>query len=625
MRLVVLLLSVSLLQSVAAQTRIDRHHAVTDPGYGAVLFEYYQQHWFAAMTEAMLALETGTVPVQQTQTRILLGALYAHYGMPDEAERLFRELLDQAIDPALAPSIWLHLAELHYRQQRYQDALSLLDDRIGQPPVDLLRQFHALRTRILMRLGRFEETGTALEHLSENALSHYLRYNLAVSRINAGQGDAGVSLLWQVANLIPGDEQTNALKDRAMLALGVHYLRSGDGERARGLLRAMRAEGPYSETALLFHARAWLASDQPVRALGSLQVLSARSMQFEESQEAWLSLPWLYQLLGDDVRAAQGYRDAIARYTEHYRYLAGLEARVQSGEWFRELVQEPVWSTAMDALPPFQPAKVESFATFRGLFASHPFHSRWRDYHEHLRQLHLLQRWQQRLPAVEEMVAAQIRKHREQVPLAREFLAALDQAAWPQQWQHLDQRFRHGREHNDMAMFASDRERELLAALNEAEQLAERWPDRLRPEVRDRLALQKGLLIWQLQSDMVPRQWQRERDLRHLQPLLAEMALLMERVSEAAVGDSHRAMALGQQLAGLYNDLAALEQRGHALLRRQQQVMEAMALAQIATTRVRLKAFTAESWSGLGDLQNRILREQRQPALPSQGSNRSSE
>jgi hypothetical protein len=96
-------------------------------------------------------------------------------------------------------------------------------------------------------------------------------------------------------------------------------------------------------------------------------------------------------------------------------------------------------------------------------------------------------------------------------------------------------------------------------------------------------------------------------------------------VSEAAEGDSHRAMALGQQLAGLYNDLAALEQRGQRLLKRQQQTMEAMALTQIEATRVRLKAFTAESWSGLGDLQNRILREQRQPVAPTQSPSRSLE
>ena len=245
-------LLLTLSAGASASGRIDREHAVVDPGYGAILFEYYQQHWFAAMTQALMALDTGTLPTQRTQAQILLGALYAHYGMPDEAEALFRSLLAQSVDPALAPGIWLHLAELHYRKQRYADALALLDEQIGTPPAELLRSFHALRTRVLMRMGRFEETGNALAHLDEGTLSAYLRYNLAVSRINVGDGEAGVALLWQVANLLPGDEETNALKDRAMLALGVHYLRTGDEQRARDAdrRRILEAELRKEEEAL---------------------------------------------------------------------------------------------------------------------------------------------------------------------------------------------------------------------------------------------------------------------------------------------------------------------------------------------------------------------------------------
>lgn len=610
-RLGLCLLLILLSSPVLASSRIDRPHEVVDPGYGAILFEYYQQHWFAAMSQALMALETGTLPTQQAQAEVLLGALYGHYGMPDEAEALFRSLLADSVDPSLAPGIWLHLAELHYRKQRYADALVLLDEEIKTPPVQLQQQFHALRTRLLMRLGRFEETSDALDQLQDDALSAYLRYNIAVSRINAGDGSRGESLLWQVVNQPAADEETNALKDRAMLALGVHYLRKGDSQRARNLLRAARLDGPYSEAALLLHARAWLDSDEPARALGSLQNLAARSLQFEATQEALLSLPWLFQLLEDYGRAAAGYREAVRRYTEHYRYLTELEQEIQTGKWFADLVQEPVWSTAMEALPPFKPSRVESFATFSHLFASYEFHGYWRDYHEQLRQINLLQSWQQRLPAIEEMVAAQLRKHRQQVPLAEQMLAALEQAGWPQQLEKIEQDFLHGRESNDLAMFATEDERKLLAAVADAEQRMARWPEKIKPEQRDRLALQKGLLLWQLQENSVPRQWQRERQFKDLTSLLEEMELLTGRVAMAARGDTHRVMSLGHQLAGLYNEIAELEVRGNNLLQRQQQKIEALALNQIGLTRQRLKAFTAESWSALADLQNKIVRDKR--------------
>lgn len=609
-RLGIGLLLILLTAPVLASSRIDRPHEVVDPGYGAILFEYYQQNWFAAMSQALMALETGSLPTQRAQAEVLLGALYAHYGMPDEAESLFRSLLADSVSPSLAPGIWLHLAELHYRKQRYVDALTLLDEEIITPPAQLEQKFYALRTRLLMRLGHFEETTEALDHLQSDALSAYLRYNLAVSRINAGDGEEGEGLLWQVVNQPAADEETNALKDRAMLALGVHYLRNGESQRARNLLRAARLDGPYSETALLLHGRAWLDSNEPARALGSLQNLADRSLQFEETQEALLSLPWLFQLIEDYGRAAAGYREAIQRYTEHYRYLTELEQEIHAGQWFADLVQEPVWSTAMDVLPPFKPSQIESFATFRHLFASYNFHGRWRDYHEQLRQVHLLQSWQQRLPAIEEMVAAQLRKHRQQVPLAEQMLAALQQAGWPQQLEKIEQSFLHGRENNDVAMFATVEERKLLTAVSEIEERMARWPDQIKPELRERLALQKGLLMWQLQENSVPRQWQREQQLKGLSSLLEEMEVFTDRVAMAARGDSHRVVSLGHQLAGLYNEIAAVEVRGNYLLQRQQQEIELLALTQIDSTRQRLKVFTAESWSALADLQNKIVRDQ---------------
>ena len=209
------------------------------------------------------------------------------------------------------------------------------------------------------------------------------------------------------------------------------------------------------------------------------------------------------------------------------------------------------------------------------------------------------------------MVAAQIRKHRQQVPLAEEMLAALEEAGWPQQLKKIEQRFQHGQQNNDIAMFASDEERKLLAAVNEVEGLMARWPEKIKPELRERLTLQKGLLLWRLQENSVPRQWQRERQIRELSVLLEETSLLTDRLAAAASGDSSRVVSLGHQLAGLYNEIASLDERGSSLLRRQQQQIEALALTQIDSTRERLRAFTAESWAALGDLQNLMVREQR--------------
>jgi|GEM_PF-429939 len=600
--------------SPAAEYRIDRPHPVVDPAYGQILYDYYQKRYFAAMTHILVSLETGALPTQSQRAQVLLGSLYATYGMPGEAEELFEQLLAESVDQELATRIWIHIANLYYQQQRYQKALDTLDTHVAEVPRDVRQNYFALRTRILMKLGRYEDTSAALDNLQDGAvLSGYLKYNLAVSRINIGDGRDGERLLWELVNLAPGSEEINSLKDKAMLALGVHYLRSGDPRAAQHVLGAARVEGPYSETALLLHARAWLATREPMKALGSLQELTQRSMQFEETQEAALSLPWLYEQLGDYARAQQGYRDAIRAYTDHYRYLTELEEKVRSGQWFQELAQEPIWSTAMDPLPPFEPRRVESFPTFQHMFAQHAFHTRWLDYHEQWRQIRLLEDWQGRLPALDELLAAHIRKHREQAPKADTLLARVDEEKLPQRLKAMEGVYARAVQQDEYEVFADGKELKLLNQLKKAEEKAGNWQGKIEPEQADRVEFWQRVLRWEIEQNIVPLQWQRRRELDALQAELGATSGYAQRVKAAASGDLGRITELGYQLAGMHNALTGLENRGHDILARQQDGIETLALDKIEFTRARLRAFTAECWVALGDLQNRVLRERYKP------------
>tara|TARA_R110002073_G_scaffold84612_3_gene201595 strand:- start:63850 stop:65913 length:2064 start_codon:yes stop_codon:yes gene_type:complete len=600
-------------KSASTEHRIDRPHVVEDPIYGEILFEYYQKRYFAAMTNILIGLETGGLPTQRERARVLLGALYATYGMPREAEALFNELLQGAVDPDLATRVWIHLSNLYYQQQRYQKALDTLNAHVANGkdvPKDLRQNYYALRTRILMKLGRYEDTGAALDGLKDaSTLSGYLRYNLAVSRINIGQGEEGEALLWQLVNLEPGDEEVNSLKDKSILALGVYYLRSNNPRQAQHVLGSARLDGPFSETGLLLHARAWLATQEPLKAIGSLEQLSRRSMQYEEAQEAAIALPFLYAQLGDFGKAQSGYRNSIRAYTDHYRYLSALEEKIRSGAWFAELAQEPSWSTAMDPLPAFEPKRVESFATFQHLFTKNVFHTRWLDYHEQWRQIRLLEQWQQRLPAMDELLAAHISKHREQTPEALALLGKTDLAQLPERIVNMTRRYTDAVTHENNTEFATVDQARLLAGLEKAQDNAQRWRDKVSPEQQEKLNFYERVLQWDIAENIVPLQWQRKRELLRLGRLSEQSADLYRRVEWAAKGDLNRITLLGRQLAGMHNEVVALEARGYDLLSRQQHDIERLALDQVEFTRTRLRAFTAECWAALADLQHRALRE----------------
>ena len=197
-----------LLLSSLSWARLDEPHQVQELAYGEVAYLYLKGDYFAALTRAQMALERGEVDIHKADMEVLLGAMYSAYGMPEDAEQVFNQLLDTQVSGEVAQRAWIHLAGLYYRQQKYQQALTMLDQQVGEPPAKLEEVYFSLRARVLMRLQRYEEAAELLDAFSEDhPLNAYLRYNLAISWINGKHPGLGQEWLWQLANMPPGDAQ----------------------------------------------------------------------------------------------------------------------------------------------------------------------------------------------------------------------------------------------------------------------------------------------------------------------------------------------------------------------------------------------------------------------------------
>ena len=605
---------VLMLVSSLAWGRLDKPHQVQELAYGEVAYLYLQGDYFAALTRAQMALERGEVDVHRADLEVLLGAMYSAYGMPEDAERVFSALLDQQVSGEVAQRAWIHLAGLYYRQQKYTRALDTLEQQIGAPPGDLQEVYHSLRARVLMRLGRYEEAAESLDAFAANhPLNAFLRYNLAISWINGKHPGLGQEWLWQLANLPPGDAQVNAIKDKAMLALAIYMLRSDQEDRALQLLGDARLEGPFADVSLLLYARALLIENQPARALPILQQLDRKSIQRSTVQEAQLAIPYLYEQMGDQRSARQAFQTALERFDGLEQYLLDVEARIASGDWFEEMVGEPRWSTAMDPVPPFLQKRVKRCPSFYEWFATTEFQHGWNNYHELMRQRNLLTQWQNTLPAMQTMLTAHERKHQEVRPQAKTLLRELSRQDFQERLTRLQRDYDQAVTEQDPLPFATDKEQRLWEAQQEAERTTRGWGERKRPDMTAKLDFYKGVLLWEMQEDIVPRQWQREQELKQISAMLDQTRELRSRVMVA----SNRVQRLDyfrQELPALAQELASLQQRGERLMRRQQYSLQASAFEQVTVTRKRLKRFSAAAHEGLADLYNKALRNRREPA-----------
>ncbi|WP_300522255.1 tetratricopeptide repeat protein [Alcanivorax sp.] len=597
--------------------RLDKPHQVQELAYGEVAYLYLQGDYFAALARAQMALERGEVDVHRADLEVLLGAMYSAYGMPEDAERVFSALLNQQVSGEVAQRAWIHLAGLYYRQQKYARALDTLEQQVGTPPGDLKEVYQSLRARVLMRLGRYEEAAESLDAFAANhPLNAYLRYNLAISWINGEHPGLGQEWLWELANLPPGAPEVNAIKDKAMLALAIYMLRSDQEDRALQLLRDARLEGPFADVSLLLYARALLIENQPARALPILQQLDRKSIQRSTVQEAQLAIPYLYEQMGDQRSARQAFHTALERFDRLDQYLLAVEARIASGDWFEEMVGEPSWSTAMDPVPPFLPKRVKSFPTFYEWFATTEFQHGWNNYHELMRQRNLLTQWQNTLPAMQTMLAAHERKHQEVRPQAKALLRELSQQDFQGRLTRLQRDYDQAVTEQDPLPFATDKELRLWEAQQEAERTTRGWGERKRPDMTAKLDFYKGVLLWEMQEDIVPRQWQREQELKQISAMLNQTRELRSRVMVAS-SRVQRLDYFRQELPALKQELASLQQRGERLMRRQQYSLQASAFEQVTVTRKRLKRFSAAAHEGLADLYNKALRNRRESAAAS--------
>jgi hypothetical protein len=86
-----------------------------------------------------------------------------------------------------------------------------------------------------------------------------MRYNLGVALVNDGRVGQGVSMLDRVGRLVPTDSDSLALRDKANLTLGYHFLKAQQGGTAVPIFGRVRTQGPYSNKALLGLGWAYLA------------------------------------------------------------------------------------------------------------------------------------------------------------------------------------------------------------------------------------------------------------------------------------------------------------------------------------------------------------------------------
>ncbi|MBT8149517.1 MAG: hypothetical protein KJO24_06265, partial [Gammaproteobacteria bacterium] len=79
----------------AAASAGKKYNAVQDLDYGVALYDYFQQDYFNALSELLIAEKTGSIKHHTDFAKVLRGGIHLSYGMEEEARNIFYQIIEQ--------------------------------------------------------------------------------------------------------------------------------------------------------------------------------------------------------------------------------------------------------------------------------------------------------------------------------------------------------------------------------------------------------------------------------------------------------------------------------------------------------------------------------------------------
>ncbi len=194
--------------------------------------------------------------------------------LPDQAQTVCDQLDAQKLEREAVGVERLRIGIMHYNSGDVAKAEAQLLSAQGRLPEYRIQDWQVAYAQILFGRNQYADARTVLQSGNVDSVdayrymndsveavrtSAYRRFNLGVAMVHSGDEVKGLSLLDLVGRLKGSDGDLLALRDKANLTLGWHFLQAKQGATAMGILGRVRSEGRYSSTALLGMGWAQLA------------------------------------------------------------------------------------------------------------------------------------------------------------------------------------------------------------------------------------------------------------------------------------------------------------------------------------------------------------------------------
>ena len=598
-------------------------NGLKDVYFGEALYNAFQGDWFQAV--ARLDTELGQYrgvdePALDTlyhhvgHAEFAVGDFELAYRMHHRAGRAISAVIEGNVEEPVRNEAVYRLARLYFQKDQPENALHALERIRGTVPAAIRDDLAFLRGQILMANGRFAEAAPVFRELrGAKGLEGFAGYNLGIALLKEGKEQNGRESLDRTGQILSDSRSTLAIKDKSNLVLGYKLLDENAGENAKLVLDRVRLSGPFSNRALL--GSGWADASQGLfeRALVPWSILARREVTDPAVQEALLAVPYAYGKLSVHGRAALLYGEALESFGREVDRLGASIESVREGKFLQalareELKQDSDWVVKLRNLP----ETPETYYLLE-LMASHDFQESLKNYLDLNELRKKLAAWEGDLDAFEDVIE---RRRAYYQPLLPEIDLAFRQ---------LDSRIRLRLEQRDLiekrlhAMLTAPRP-DYLATAGErvvSEQIA-RLEQALAangaaaPEVEERVARLRGVLVWNISTQYDRRLTDAYKDLRDLNQevdRLKKQYAAFVRTRQAATQSYE---GYGDAIRRQRSLIASAQEKETVLMARQGNLLETMAVNELTKRRERLEQFQITARFAIADSYDRAAKAQNQ-------------
>jgi tetratricopeptide (TPR) repeat protein len=565
---------------ISLSLRAESEPPALDIPYGTALYKLFQNKTLDAITEVEAGKYRNAFTRQPDDAELLLGSLYFNYGLPDDAEKIFNQLIQQARPESTQNRVWFNLARVNYDQSNYEQAEQLLS-RISKPLPELREQQRQyLLSSLLTRKKNFEQAVKALQKINPDSIWRaYATYNLSIAQVSAGREEEGYKGLENLQKLnIPGDEFAGLL-DSSQLALGLNSLRREENDAAIAHFLKIRFSGPVSNKALLGIGWAWSQKADLEKAISYWRTLQKKTQIDGATLESYLAIPYALEIKQRKKQAIEYYRQAAANYDKLLLEQQNLISQITDDQLIDALIQYRIIEDSSIKLIAQTELEKNTPNYLYTLIADKEFQLQLRHYQELLDILNALLKWDESIPVLTLMLNERRASFESKLP-AIENTAEYDKLnALQSQVEQLSQKVTSiVSEENYLALANSD-ENEYLQQLDELKSILEQLEGQQDiNQEKDKYRLLKGLLQYQIETDFPTRAWHATSELKSLTKAMQETSTSAQSLSLAAETNNTTLSELEERIAGQTSIINQLLTKVDNLLGRQKNHINQIAI-----------------------------------------------